>query len=163
MSERKAKTQYTGREIWVNQQTGEVREVDTFEKPVQRDSGFMITYLAEIINMIETLGNKKMQVVKYILSHMCKANNTLIITVRELAEECNMSTKTVNETLKLLEGANIIERRTGAIMVNPKLCNNWRSNKEASMMITYKEFSGEEQISGQQEIVDIDMRMREVV
>ncbi len=158
---RKDKTIYTGREVWVNQQTGEVREVDTFEKPVQRDSGFMITYLAEIINMIETLGNKKMQVVKYILANMCKANNTLIITTRELANECGMSTRTVTDTLKLLEEANIIERRTGAIMVNPKLCNNWRSNKEASMMIRYKEFSGEEQITGQQEIVDIEMHVKE--
>jgi biotin operon repressor len=141
---RKAKAQYTGREVWVNQATGEVREVDAFEKPVGRDKGFMITYLAEIINMIETLGTKKMLVVKYILQNMCKANNTLIATTREIAKELGMSTTTVNDTLKLLEGAGIIERRTGAIMVSPKLCNNWNSGKEASMMIKYYEFSGEE-------------------
>lgn len=144
MNCRKGKTQYTGRETWINQETGEIREVDTFEKPVGRDNGFMITYLAEIINLIETLGNKKMQVVKYILANMCKANNTLIITTRELANKCGVATKTVVETLKLLESAGIIERRTGAIMVNPKLANNWRAGKEATMMVKYYEF-GEEQ------------------
>jgi DNA-binding transcriptional regulator YhcF (GntR family) len=141
---RKAKAQYTGREVWVNQTTGEVREVDAFEKPVGRDKGFMITYLAEIINMIETLGTKKMVVVKYILQNMCKANNTLIITNRKLAAECGVSLQTATETLKLLENANIITRTTGAIMVSPKLCNNWNAGKEASMMIKYYEFSGEE-------------------
>lgn len=142
---RKGKTQYTGQEVWINQKTGEVRVVDAFEKPVGRNHGFMITYLAEIINMIETLGNKKMQVVKYILANMCKANNTLIITTRELAEKCNVGHNTVIDTLKLLEGAGIIERRTGAIMVNPKLANNWASGKEASMMIKYYEFGDDEQ------------------
>lgn len=159
MSGRKGKTQYTGKEIWVNQATGEVREVDTFEKPVGRGNGFMITYLAEIINLIETLGNKKMLVVKYILEHMSKTENTLIITTRELAEKCNVGLNTVVDTLKLLEDAKIIERRTGAIMVSPKLMNNWKAPKEASMMIKYYEFGGDNndsQIDGQMEIKDID-------
>lgn len=155
---RKGKTLYTGKEIWVNQATGEVREVDTFEKPVGRGNGFMITYLAEIINLIETLGNKKMLVVKYILEHMSKMENTLIRTQREIADALGMSTKTVNETLKLLADAGIIERRTGAIMVSPKLMNNWKAPKEASMMIKYYEFSGDDdnQITGQMEIKDVD-------
>lgn len=155
---RKGKTLYTGKEIWVNQATGEVREVDTFEKPVGRENGFMITYLAEIINLIETLGNKKMLVVKYILEHMSKTENTLIRTQREIADALGMSTKTVNETLKLLADAGIIERRTGAIMVSPKLMNNWKAPKEASMMIKYYEFSGDDdnQITGQMEIKDVD-------
>ena len=110
-----------------------------------RKEAFMITYLGEIINMIETLGNKKMQVVKYILQNMCKTNNTLIITTRELAERCDVSLQTATDTLKLLETAGIIERRTGAIMVSPKLVNNWRGGKEATMMIKYKEFSGNEE------------------
>lgn len=142
---RKDRTRYTGREVWVNQETGEIREIDAFERSVGRQEAFMITYLGEIINMIETLGNKKMQVVKYILANMCKTNNTLIITTRELAKECDMSTRTVTETLKLLENAGIIERRTGAIMVSPKLMNNWKGGKEATMMIKYKEFSGSDE------------------
>lgn len=158
---RKDKTKYTGREVWVNQATGEVREVDTFERSVGRRESFMVAYLGEIINMIETLGNKKMQVVKYILANMCKANNTLIITTRELASECNMSTRTVTETLKLLENANIIERRTGAIMVNPKLMNNWKISKEATMMIKYQEFG--QDMPNQTEVVNLDCNIKDVV
>lgn len=147
---RKGRAQYTGREVWINQSTGEVREVDTFEKPVGRDKGFMITYLAEIINLIETLGNKKMIVVKYILENMSKTENTLIITTRELANKCGVGLNTVVETLKLLEEANIIERRTGAIMVSPRLMNNWRASKEASMMVKYYEFGSESDDNSEQ-------------
>lgn len=138
---RKDRTVYTGREVWINQATGEIREVDSFERSVGRKEAFMITYLGEIINMLETLGNKKMQVVKYILANMCKTNNTLIITTRELAMKCDVSHNTVLETLKTLEKAKIIERRTGAIMVSPKLMNNWKPGKEATMMVKYQEFA----------------------
>jgi DNA-binding transcriptional regulator YhcF (GntR family) len=99
-----------------------------------------------------------MIVVKYILQNMSKTENTLIITTRELAEKCNVSTKTITETLKQLESAGIVERRTGAIMVNPKLMNNWKAHKEASMMIRYYEFGQDKEgeIEGQQHIEDIE-------
>ena len=90
---------------------------------------------------------------------MSKTENTLIITTRELAKKCNVGLNTVVDTLKLLEDAKIIERRTGAIMVSPKLMNNWKAPKEASMMIKYYEFGGDNndsQIDGQMEIKDID-------
>ena len=69
---RKESMKYTGTEIIYrfNKETGEYEEIgnaDTFVKPIGRTEPFMITYLAEIINLIDTLGNKKMQVVKYIL------------------------------------------------------------------------------------------------
>lgn len=138
--ERKDRTIYTGREVWINQATGEVREVDSFERSVGRNEPFMIAYMGEIINMIETLGTRKMLVVKYILKEMCKSNNTLIATTREIAKELQMSPATVNNTLKMLEDANIIRRKTGAIMLSPHFMNNWKPGKEASMMIKYMEF-----------------------
>jgi len=139
--------EYVGTFIWqkINTETGEVvnqREVAEFEKRIDgRKEDFMITYLGEIIKLLDKLGNKKMQVVKYLLSEMHKSNNTLVTTTRELANELKMSTKTVNDTLKMLQNANIIQRRTGAIMVSPKLMNHWKAPKEATMMVTYRDFS----------------------
>lgn len=143
---RKESAKLIGKDTWMNLRTGETRDTIEVEKYIGRNEHFMIAYLGEIINMIDALGNKKMQVVKYILKNMCKANNTLICTTRELATKTNVSHKTVIETLKALETTKIIERRTGAIMVNPRLMNSWNKNKEAYMMVTYKEFAeaGEE-------------------
>lgn len=141
--ERKDRTVYTGREVWVNQSTGEVREVDAFERQVGRNEPFMIAYMGEIINMIETLGTRKMLVVKYILQEMCKTNNTLVATTREIATALGMSKTTVNETLKMLDDAKIIRRKTGAIMLSPHFMNNWKPGKEASMMVKYMEFGAD--------------------
>lgn len=132
---------FTGQSTWVNQATGEVRTVDEFERTTGRNERFMITYLAEIINLIDSLGNKKMQVVKYILEHMDKSTNTLIITTTELANKCKVSRQIVSDTLQILDKANIIQRRTGAIMISPRLMNNKRASHEATMMVRFKEFS----------------------
>lgn len=152
---------YTGTDEWVNLRTGEKRVVDNFEKPIGRVPGtFMITYLAEIITLIDKLGNQKMQVVKYILEHMNKSNNTLIITNRELAVKAKVGINTVTDTLKLLREAGLIETRAGSLMLNPLLMNNKKAAGEATMMVKYTEFAPQQgRIDGQVEIADIDGNM----
>lgn len=147
---RKGELKYIGTEKWcrVDTSTGEVleeREVDSFEKTVGRDEPFMITYLAEIISLIDTLGTKKLQVVKYILKNMSKSDNTLIITTPELARKCKVSRQTVSDTLQLLDKSDLIQRKTGAIMIKPKLMNNKKAKGEAIMMTKYKQFNDNEE------------------
>lgn len=142
---RKESGRIIGSSRWINADTGEVRETLEIEKHIGRDEHFMIAYLGEIINLIDALGNKKMQVVKFILNNMCKANNTLIMTTREISIKAGVGLNTVIDTLKTLENSGIIQRKTGAIMVSPHLMNNWRKEKEATMMITYKDFAQEQQ------------------
>ena len=130
---------YSGMSRWQNLETGEIIEASEITKKIGRN-GFLITYLTAIINLIETLGNKKMQVVKYLLSNMEYANNTIVITTRELAEKSKVSHNTVLETLKILEKANIIRRRTGAIMVNAELVHRGNGNKEKALLTRFQEF-----------------------
>lgn len=137
---RNASLEYRGSSKWINTETGEVREVDEFEKPVGRNERFMITYLCEVIKFIDALGNRKMMVVKYILKNMQKSNNTLLITQEELAKKAGVSRKTVSETIKILVDAEILKKRNGAIMINPRLMNNKKPWGEAQMMIKFTEF-----------------------
>lgn len=131
-------------DTWINQRTGEVIETTEIIKPISRQ-GFMITYLSEIIRLIDELGNKKMQIVKYILENIDKSSNSMFCTVRELAELTNTSTRTVQETLKTLEKANIIQRRTGGLMINPKLIHRGNNNKEKALLTRFYNFNrGEE-------------------
>lgn len=124
------------------QPIGEIRQVDVVIKEVPR-TGFAITYLSSIINLIESIGNKKMQVVKYILKSM-DSNNILLQTVREVAEGCGCSIQTVNDTLKLLENAGIIARKTGAIMLSPKLVHKGNAKKERYLMAKFIEINNGE-------------------
>jgi len=126
---------------WQNLRTGEIIEATQITKKLGRQ-GFMITYLSAIVNLIEVLGNKKMQVVKYILSNMETSNNSLIITTKELAQKSGVSEPTVLETLKILEKSDIIRRRVGAIMINSNLAHKGSENKEKALIARFQAFNG---------------------
>ncbi|OOR04431.1 hypothetical protein BW897_32025 [Bacillus cereus] len=131
---------YNGKSRWRNLDTGEIIETDEVIKKTPRN-GFMITYLTAIVQLIDSLGNKKMQVVKYILENMDKSTNTLIITTRELTEKSKVSRQTVIDTLKTLEQAQIITRRIGAIMIHPSLVHRGKDTKEKYLLARFEDFN----------------------
>jgi len=135
---------YSGKSVWVNKETGEEIVTDEVIKKTPRN-GFMITYLTAIIQLIDTLGNKKMQVVKYILNNMDKSTNTLIMTTRELAKKSDVSLQTVVDTLKILERAQIITRKTGAIMIHPQLIHRGNQGKEQYLLARFEEWGKDEE------------------
>lgn len=118
-----------------NALTGEVKAVDVLFKEIPRQ-GFAITYLSTIIQMIESIGNKKMQVVKYVLQNM-DSNNKLSETVREIAKGSNCSLQTVQETLTLLQSVGIIARKTGTVMLSPKLVHKGNAQRERYLMTKF--------------------------
>lgn len=132
-------TIYTGKSRWQNLDTGEIIETNDVVKRVGR-SGFSITYLSALINLMDKLGNKKMQVVKYILDKMDKSTNTLIITTPELATKSGVSRPVVSETLKILEEGNLIVRRVGSIMVHSDLVHRGSEQKEKLLLTRFQDF-----------------------
>ena len=135
----KRQTLYAGQDVWINERTGEKIVANQIIKKTPR-SGFMITYLSAMINLMDKLGNKKMQVVKYILEHMDKSTNTLIITTTELSIKSKVSRQVVSDTLKILEEANLIKRRTGAIMLHSNLVHRGNEEKEKYLLAKFEEF-----------------------
>ena len=139
----------TGEDRWINQKTGEVREtlqaeIDLTEEQNQRNHSFLICVLPYIIKLTNLVGNQKMKVVNYVLENMALKGeyaNSLMITQRELAEKAGVSIQTVSITLNTLEEANIIEKRTGAIMLHPKVAMMGGKQKEKSLMINFKKFN----------------------
>lgn len=117
--------------------TGEIKKVDVVVKEIPRQ-GFSITYLASIIQMIEAIGNKKMRVVKYILSHM-DSNNKLSETVDEIVAGSGVSKPTVVETLRLLEDVGAIARKTGTVMLSPKIAHKGNAARERMLMTKFYE------------------------
>lgn len=100
---------------------------------------FEITYLAYLFDVFDQLGGQKYKVFKYIVENK-SSENTLIITTRELAERCKVSTKTVSEALKLLRDKGLIATRTGAIMLLPKIAHRGRKGREQYLMHKFQEF-----------------------
>ena len=131
---------YKGIERWQNLDTGEIIETDSVTKEVGR-SNFMITYMTYMLDLFDLLGTKKMQVVRYIFKHMDVGSNTLIITTNELASKAGVSKPVVIETLKLLEENQLITRRVGSLMLNPKIIHRGSNQKEKYLLTKFKEFT----------------------
>jgi DNA-binding transcriptional ArsR family regulator len=138
-------TLYQGRSKWLQvpesykPRPGEnVIETDDVVKRVERN-GFEITYLAYLFDLFDKLGGKKYTVLKYILQNK-SSDNTLIITNRELAAKTGTSLQTVSDALKLLREAHLIETRTGAIMLNPKLAHRGRAGRERYLLQKFTTF-----------------------
>ncbi len=104
----------------------------------------MITYLADMVSLIETIGNKKMKVVKYILKNMDKSTNKLTETVNEIAAHCKVSKVLVVQTLKLLEDAGFIARKTGVVMLSPKIAHKGSAQKEQMLLTKFREMRDDE-------------------
>lgn len=120
-----------------------VIETDDVARKVQRN-GFEITYLSYVFDLFDKLGGKKYNVVRYIMQHK-STDNTLIITMRELAEKSGVSYRTAVEAVRILKDAQLVQTRTGAIMLNPKLAHRGDKGKEAYLLQKFSVFDdGEE-------------------
>ena len=151
---KETKTIYQGKEMWIQvdpktlQETGEIQTVG---EPVVADAsitkcdrnGFEITYLAYLFDVFDQLGGQKYKVFKYIVEHK-SADNTLIITNRELAKKCNVSLKTAQDCIKLLKEKGLVTTRTGAIMILPKIAYRGKVGREQFLMHKFEEFSNTE-------------------
>lgn len=90
--------------------------------------------------MLDIVGGSKLKIVNYLLDNLRLSDNKLLATQREIAEEVNVSIKTVTNTLKILEKGNIIKRRTGVIMLNPEILVRGDDNKHRHMLIEFEKF-----------------------
>ena len=115
--------------------TDTIAEFAVVDKPVQRQ-GFMIAYLTAIVSMIDKLGNKKMQVVRYLIKQM-DSNNLVIKTIAKIEKDTGISHTTIQATLKALETAGIIKRQNGVIMLSPKLLNRGSVDKERYLLTRF--------------------------
>lgn len=138
-----SKTIYKGIRRLQDLDTGEIIEVDETLKNINENrNGFEITYLSYLVDLFDELGGKKYIVFKYIIKNK-NSENQLIITTKELAEKTKVSEPTVIATLKLLKNANLIQTRTGAIMLNPKIAHKGKNTKERYLLQKFVSFSNE--------------------
>lgn len=124
--------------------TGEIRIVGapivapTITTKVPRGK-FEITYTAELFDVMKELGNKKIEVLSYLLDHK-DGNNTLNMTNAEIAKELHVSRPTVIDTMRILSDAKLASRKGSVIMISPKLMVKGNQLREAWLMRRYEEF-----------------------
>lgn len=123
-------------ETWINQETGEVRQVQEIEVKAT-DKGFDKVWLGMILAVLEIIGSKKIDVIKYILENRSRTENTITVSQNKIAKDVGVSVQTVNETMKRLESADFIHRIVpGHYRINPAVI--WRGSHMGRMAIMAK-------------------------
>lgn len=131
-----------GTKQYVDCETGEVIEAVNMVKTIDSDRGFHKVWLYDLMDIITEIGSKKIQVVEYLLKNLNSSNNSISITIREIAQELNISSKTANETILALIKANFLRRvRNGFYLVNPNVLIQGTNAKRQRVMVEYKEAS----------------------
>lgn len=126
-------------------ETGEVRIIGspivapTITTKVPRGK-FEIVYTAELFGVLDKLGNKKIQVLSYLLENK-DSNNSLNMTNTEIAKNIGIARKTVVETMKILENADLVRRKNSVIMFSSNLMLKGNQMREAYLMRKYEEMS----------------------
>ena len=159
------KQKFVGYKTLVDPETGEQypMQMNVLE---ERDFNFHKVWMQHLVNSLDSISNQKLRLAFWIIDNLDKENQ-IIMTQRAIAKATNMSTQTVNKTMKALcEGnpAFLQKINSGAYRVNPDVLFKGSHSTRMGICYEYKEVDRQHQtqLKGQQEIIDTDMNTREV-
>lgn len=123
------------------------------------DKKHLLVWLQHLVNSLDSISNQKLRLAFWIIDHLDRENQ-LIMTQRAIADATNMSTKTVNTTLKALceapEGSPAFLQRinSGAYRVNPEVIFKGSHSNRMGICYEYKETDTKQQDETVQELIN---------
>lgn len=139
-----------GKEIYINQKTGEVEEFDVINF-IDSDLNFQKIWLGHLLTALKLIGNKKIEVLSYLLKQK-DYKNTVISSQRKIATELKISTKVVNETIKSLISVDAISMvQQGVYQLNPDIIFKGKHSQRMKILLDYNQTKKEDSFLGSPE------------
>lgn len=119
----------------IDKKTGELKSIQHYEiKDV--DINWNKVWLGHLLDALDMVGNKKMQVLSWLLENRDKKTNEVIATQQEIVEATGLSKKTIQDTFKALVTAGVIKKiRNGRWQLSPNFI--WQGDNENRMDILF--------------------------
>lgn len=136
-----SKTVFRGKRRLRDEDTGEVFETQVVERAINGgDTGFHKVWLGHILELVEEVGNAKMQVLVWLLKN-ADGQNQILATMREIAEGSGVGIATVQRLMTSLLRANVIVRPTryGPWRLNPAVIFAGSHQKRMNVLIRYQD------------------------
>lgn len=131
-------TKVIGTQAYINKDTKEVENFEVIQME-DRDFNFEKIWLAHILEAIDSIGNKKLRVVRYLLENRSKNNNIILGTIRSIAKDCGVGTQCVQTTIAALIESNFMTRiQQGAYQINPAIIFKGRSKSRMNILYQYR-------------------------
>ena len=124
---------------YANQITGEVEEFTVIQKNVNSDFNFHKVWMVDLLNILNSFGNKKIKLLSFLLGEMRNEDNSISVTYRYISDCLKISYSTVAITMKELTIAGVIkkDKRRNVYMFNPDLLVKGSSGKRQKILIDY--------------------------
>lgn len=128
---------FHGKRRLLDAETGEVIDAQVITK-VAGDAGFHKLWLAEILDLVEEVGNAKMRVLTWLLTQ-ADHQNQVWATWQEIAAATGTSRRTVAALMSALRDANVLsEVRRSVWRLNPNVIFKGDHSKRMSVLIKYR-------------------------
>ncbi len=137
------KGKLVGQQQMLNPMTGQMEIFNVIEEG-EADINFQKIWLGHILDALDAIGNKKIQVVSWFLKHK-DPNNRVIGTQTHIAKELGISRPIVNQTVQLMVDANIIKKEIeGVHVINPEMIYKGSHKGRMNVLIRYKDTNVED-------------------
>ena len=135
---RKNKMMEIGTKEYIDPQTGEKIKVTLIRKNVHTDYNFHKIWIQDLLNILNSFGNKKIKILSYLLGKMRNEDNTVSVTYKEIVKELGISHPTVSATIRELIEANVIKKiQIGTYQFNPAIIVKGGSGKRQMLLVEY--------------------------
>lgn len=146
-----------GLKTLIDPETGQETEFTLIEKDIPKDYNFHKVWLQDILNVLDSFGNKKILVLTHLLKRMRNEDNSVSGSYREIAEDCKVSLPTVSAVMTELIESNVLKRiATATYQFNPSLIVKGGANKRKNLIIKYKYHADEKIQIDNAKSVDIE-------
>lgn len=135
------KVKIIGKETYINQSNGEIREMEVISIE-ERDANFHKLWLQHIINSMDIIGNQKIRFAFWLLDEM-NEKNQITMTLRQMSENSKISLDTVSRTVKALMQNNFLIRyNMGVYQINPDVIFKGGKTDRLNVLLEYRNIKG---------------------
>ena len=105
-------------------------------KKIKKENFYKV-WLYDLLSALGMIGNKKMEVLEYLISAMDR-NNRIIKSIREIAEDLQISYTTTAQTMKALQDAGLlIKQKNSVYIINPKIIFFGDEERQKYLLVEY--------------------------
>ena len=123
----------------VDQDTGELIQVDQITKRVYGTRNFWKCYLMDFLGVLGIIDSKQLDVFIYIAENTNQGNNTFIGTYSKISKDVGVSQPTIAKIMKKLQDNNFVKKvQNGVWIVNPNILMKGNDTKRQILLSYYE-------------------------
>ena len=128
----------TKKKTLIDQDTGEIIEVNQITKRAYGQKNFWKVYLLDFLQVLNLIDSKQLDVLIYVLENTNSSNNTFIGTYKKIAKAINVSEPTIATIFKKLQEQEFLKKvQNGVYQVSPLIMMKGSEHKKQLLLNYY--------------------------